>query len=575
MVVVRLLALAAFAWTSAAQVSVKLEAEMEPVTAGEPFRLVLSTEGAVPETVKFDPDPNIFIDPTPISQSSSTSIVNGAVSHRVSLQFHAEIAEPSTVTIPAATVTIGGKPYKTKPITVTAVERVEREGPTLGDGVRVTSSADKTEVYEGEAIMLTLEVWELEGVSIKGMSKIPQTIGFYTIPQEPVVTGVVATQYEGLKYHAQQSVQMLYPTRSGQLQIGKFEWDGVVRGVVDFNGMRRRVNERFLRASDAIDITVKPLPERPDGFSGSVGSFFVEGQLSSPQVDQGVPVKLAVHITGRGNPRAVSAPKFPDLDWAFVGDPMRIDNAPELAVKGGVDQRFEFAITPHEPGEQTIPRVQYVYFDPEKETYETKGIGPFSLTVFASDESDRPVLYDSEADSSAGAIDILATDILPIVTTPRNLTRGSGLPFVFWIAVVLPVIGYAGAAAYVLRRRRFENDHGFARAYRARSEAHRRLRGVLDADRPEEALHHALIQFVADTFNAPEAGMTAHDADSLLRANGCDDELCKNVQTILRKCERAVYANQSLPTEEMKALVHGAAAVVDQTGAKTRKQGTS
>jgi len=575
MVVARILILAACTWSAAAQVNVQLKAEMDPVTAGQSFRLLVTTEGALPEAVKFESTPHIVIDSTPASQSSSRFNNNGKVSQSVILHFLAEIAEPSVVNLPGATVTIAGKNYKTNPLTITAIEPVEQQGPTLGDGVRVNSFTDKSEVYEGQAVTLTLEVWEWEGVSIKGVPKTPRTVGFYAIPQEPVATAKVAKQHEGLKYSVLQSTQMLYPTRSGQLKIDPFRWEGIVRGVASVNGYKRNVRDRFTRSSEPLIIDVKPLPERPPGFTGSVGSFLVNGRLSSAQVDQGVPIKLAIHVTGHGNPRALSPPDPPDLDWAFVGEPVRTDAAPQRAVDGSVDQLFEFAITPHRPGNQSVPRMQFVYFDPDSEVYETKSIGPFPLTVFSSGETDRPVVFDAAENDSISTINILATDILPIVTARQNLTRGNGLPITIWFVAIIPVCAYAAAAAYVARRHRFANDHGFARAYHAKSEAHRELRGVLEAARPEESLHNALIQFVADTFNAPQAGMTAHDADTLLRSHGCSDDLCKNVQTILRKCERAVYASQSLPTEEMKALVHGAAAVIDQTKATARKRGKS
>lgn len=571
MVVARLLLIAACSWTATAQVSVRLEAELDPVTAGQPFGLIVTTEGASPEMVKFDAVPNLVVERVPSSHSTSATIINGKMSQRVILHYLAEIDEPMKVQLPPATVTVGGKTYKTNALTITAVEAVDRQGPTLGDGVRVNSFIDNTEVFEGEALTLTLEIWELEGVSIKGVPQFPSTVGFYAIPQEPVPAGVVTKQHEGLRYRVRQSAQMLYPTRSGQLQIGRFEWEGIVRGVTYSGGFKRQVRDRFTRASDPVTVKVKPLPNQPDGFTGAVGSFLVEGQLSSVQVVQGVPVKLALHITGHGNPRAVAPPLVPELEWAFVGEPVRTDAAPDAAVEGRVDQFFEFAITPHEPGNQTIPRLHFVYFDPEREMYETKGIGPFALTVFSSGETDRPVVFDGAENASAGTIDILATDILPIVTEGRNLARRDGLPLAFWLAAIVPVCVYAVAAGYVMRRRRFESDHGYARAYRARSDAHRELRGVLDSGRPEESLHRALIQYVANTFNEPEAGMTAHDAETILRSNGCDEELCKNARTILRNCERAVYASQSLPEEEMKALVHGAAAVIDQTKSAGRK----
>lgn len=574
MVVVRLLLFLVGSFAAGAQINVRLEADLEPVTAGQPFRLIVTTEGAMPDRVRFHDVPDLIIEQVP-SPSTFTSIINGKVSRRVVLHYVAEIGKPTTVELPAATVTIAGKTYKTNAITITAIEAVERSGPTLGDGVRVNSFTDKTEVYEGEPITLTLEIWEMDAVSIKGIPIHPQTVGFYAIPQEPVSTNVVTKQHDGLKYRVRQSTQMLYPTRSGKLQIDKFEWNGRVSGVAYLNGYRRRINDQFLRASAPIIIDVKPLPSPPSDFTGTVGSFLVEGRLSSVQVDQGVPVILAILLTGYGNPHAVTPPKPPKLDWAFVGQPSRTDVSPEQALSGRVNQRFEFAITPHKAGNHRIPRMQFVYFNPEHGEYESKGVGPFELTVFSSGESDRPVRFDAAENESIGAIDILATDILPIVNGRGNLSRSNGLPAVFWIAAIVPVCIYAAAAVYVSRRRRFQNDRGYARAYHAQSDAHRELRNVLEAVHPEQSLHRALIEFVANTYNAPEAGMTAQDARTLLRKNGCGDELCKKVQTILRKCERAIYASQSLPGEEMKALVHGAAAVIDQTKATARKRGKS
>jgi hypothetical protein len=134
------------------------------------------------------------------------------------------------------------------------------------------------------------------------------------------------------------------------------------------------------------------------------------------------------------------------------------------------------------------------------------------------------------------------------------------------------VVAYAVAAGYTARRRRFDSDRAYARQYRARSEAQRRLHGVHDSSAPEQTLHDAVIQYIADQFNVNGAGMTAHDADRVLRERGCDGELCRNVQTILRKCERAVYASQTLPSEELNALAHGAAAAIDQIEAHGKKK---
>ena len=83
------------------------------------------------------------------------------------------------------------------------------------------------------------------------------------------------------------------------------------------------------------------------------------------------------------------------------------------------------------------------------------------------------------------------------------------------------------------------------------------------AAEPAEELYRAVSGFVADKFNASDAGITSSDMRALLESRNAAPDLTESIVKILRACERARYAGVKLSSDEIEALTHAATAALD------------
>lgn len=456
---------------------------------------------------------------------------------------------------------------------------------------------DKREVYQGEAILLTMQVWRIQyrsvdsGVDRKGLIVAPSTEGFYVTPLEPVSFTASKGSRE---YHVTEERKLLYPTALGRLEIGAWHWEGMA--LIHHRNAARR-DRRFARnrlhyelGGGPIEITVKPLPEPPAGFSGAVGAFEIEASLGGLPAGapggegmvQGVPVALTVRVTGHGNPDAMGEPFVPAMDWAFAGEAeTQIESvaSPGTGVPA-VSKRFVYPITPLRAGPAFVPEIRFVFFDPDNGVYRTERAGPFPVSVLPSPESSGPraaaVGPAPEGRRGRGPPE----DVFrPVVERPARLRSRRSSPLRWPAVIALPVFLYAALAAYRTRIKRFEQDAGSARSHQARPRARKRLGGAEGAAEPAEEVYRAVVGYVADTLHVGSAGMTPEDVEGLLVEEGVDPgrragvgvyDAC-GVVDVLKACERARYGTQEFSRLEVRALVEAARLGLDRLDRRLRR----
>jgi len=276
---------------------------------------------------------------------------------------------------------------------------------------------------------------------------------------------------------------------------------------------------------------------------------------------------------GQGNPNAIGDPRSPDIKDAHVADPEKATEQVNDPNGFSVGKTYRYAITPLRAGALTIPAIEYCYFDTGAERYETEILGPFTLQSLSFSERERRVVIDDGlgVDDAEGAVTVLARDILPAVTDPGRLRPARGTTLATSALLAMPVLAYAVLGAFVSRRRRFEQNTAYARAYYAKSKSRKRLGEVAHSPEPADALYRAVVGFVADKFDLPEAGITSADIERLFEVRSLDRELAGNFAKILRRCERARYASAQLSADEVDALTHAALASMDRLDASLAK----
>jgi BatD DUF11 like domain len=138
-------------------------------------------------------------------------------------------------------------------------------------------------------------------------------------------------------------------------------------------------------ASPSTELKVLPLPTqgRPKDFSGAVGDFQVWSDASATRVTAGDPLTLRLHISGVGNFDRVDASMLDHLDHWKTYLP-KSSFTPSGAAGNKGEKVFEQPLIAALPGEESIPALEFSYFNPNTRRYERAHTQPIKVTVAAS-----------------------------------------------------------------------------------------------------------------------------------------------------------------------------------------------
>ncbi|MFP4499936.1 MAG: BatD family protein [Candidatus Hydrogenedentota bacterium] len=580
---------------------VQADVESTRVTAGKAFPVTVTAAGTRVGRPIIPHVQGLVINRTPASTSRSIQVEfrNGRSNtvEQHTWVYYATAQSPGEITLPPIQVRIDGKTYKTDPIPLTAEkqspgggqQRQPRSGrpgvagrgeqgepgagqprqpgstrpqdgtqdrePTWDDVVFVESMVDKREVYQGEALTLTVRVGELNigGVKIRGPRNVsmPESAGFYS---QPVDQQETTLERNGFPYRVHVLEQQLFAMRTGRLEIGRFRFAGVARAWTNGGGLDTR---QFDLDTEPIYVDVRPLPNPPKNFSGAVGRFRIVADMPQRDLEQGLPVELRLRVTGQGNPDAIGEPALPAMPWAHVSGP-RKDVTGRGSGGNTLTKTFTYTLTPLEPGEYTVPPVRFVYFEPKAGGYRTDDTPPMQVRV-ARGELPETLPEQTATTTPEGP----AQDIWSIKRNAGGLgsARGGGLASA--AVLVAPPALWGVFLAFFRRQRRLQHDTRYARNYRARAKSRERLRRMETAEEPVQELYRAVTGFLADKFNVEGAGMTSRDAARLLEDAQAPPEVTQGFVKALRACERERYAKTQLSQEEVNALAHAAVAHMD------------
>jgi hypothetical protein len=134
--------------------------------------------------------------------------------------------------------------------------------------------------------------------------------------------------------------------------------------------------------SSPLQLKVLPLPTegQPENFSGAVGEFRVSSDVTPASVAAGEPLTLRLHISGAGNFDRVDSTMLGHLDhWKTY--PAKSSFTPSDAVGNEGEKVFEQPLIAAQPGEQSIPGLEFTYFNPNTRRYERAQTAALTVTV--------------------------------------------------------------------------------------------------------------------------------------------------------------------------------------------------
>ena len=552
----------------------------EVVVNGDQFRLTYTVNSQdvkdflAPQAKGFD----VLMGPSR-SQQSNTQIINGKVSSSRSITYTYILMAVSegTFNIPSASIEVDGEKIFSNPLTIKVLPKDKEDansnqgnsgissrnqkssGRITDNDLFVLATASKTKVHEQEAILVTYKAYTTVDLR-QLLGKMPDQQGFYVQEVElPTQKTFKLEHYKGRNYNTVVYRQyVLFPQKAGRLEIPAVTFDAVVAqrvAVSDdpfeafFNGGGYvEVNKKIV--APKVVINVEPLPSKPEGYSGGVGTFTMKSDISTTELKANEAVTIKLTISGTGNMKLVSAPevKFPhDFE---IYDP-KIDDNYQLTADGlSGTKTIEYLAIPRHAGNFTIPPIEFKYFDIKSESYKTLKTDAYTLKVNKGDGSsaNQQVIADF---TNKESVKVLGTDILFIKTGDSALMQKGKYFFgttAYYLWYIVPFVLFI-VFVVIYRKQAVENANvARVKTKKANKVATKRMKlaGKLLSENKVNEFYDEVLKalwgYISDKLNIPVSKLSRDNIEAELAGPGVSEELIKEFIGALSECEFARYA---------------------------------
>jgi len=553
------------------------------VVVDKPFQLVYSVNASgrdlrAPEINNFD----ILAGPFQ-SHSSSIQIINGrqSSSEADSYTYTLQAQKVGTFTIPSASIIVNGRKYTSNGVSIRVLPADSKassrsQGSVQGNSSRGGSSAaitndnlfiraeaSKTNVYEQEAIVVTYKLYTLVDVVQCSPKKMIDFNGFMKQDiDQPTNKQFSLEHYNGRNYTSVVLFKfLLYPQHAGVLQIDKWNFEAVVQ--VKNKTAARSIFDDFFDSytnvtksvvAPAIKINVNALPAgKPASYSGTVGHFNMNANISSTQVKANDAVTIKLNIAGSGNMKLIKNPtiKFPDGFEAY--DPKVTNNFKTTSSGVSGNKVIEYMFIPRHSGNFQIPSAEFSYFDTQSRSYKTlrtpvyqmqvaKGAGGESSTVAASSYVDKEDVKQLSKD-----IRYIQTDKI-VLSKEEEPIFGS---VISWLMYLIPLVISLILFTFFRKQAKENANISLVKNKKANKVAQKRLRLAQkllkegDKDRFYDEVLKATWTYLSDKLSIPVALLTKDNVESELSKHNVEATQINQFTEILNTCEFARYAPNS------------------------------
>jgi len=553
------------------------------VVVDKPFQLVYSVNASgrdlrAPEINNFD----VLAGPFQ-SHSSSIQIINGrqSSSEADSYTYTLQAQKVGTFTIPSASIIVNGRKYTSNGVSIRVLPADSKASSRSQGGVQGNSSrggssaaitndnlfiraeASKTNVYEQEAIVVTYKLYTLVDVVQCSPKKMIDFNGFMKQDiDQPVNKQFSLEHYNGRNYTSVVLFKfLLYPQHAGVLQIDKWNFEAVVQ--VKNKTAARSIFDDFFDSytnvtksvvAPAIKINVNALPaNKPASYSGTVGHFNMNANISSTQVKANDAVTIKLNIAGSGNMKLIKNPtiKFPDGFEAY--DPKVTNNFKTTSSGVSGNKVIEYMFIPRHSGNFQIPSAEFSYFDTQSRSYKTlrtpvyqmqvaKGAGGESSTVAASSYVDKEDVKQLSKD-----IRYIQTDKI-ILSKEEEPIFGS---VISWLMYLIPLVISLILFIFFRKQAKENANISLVKNKKANKVAQKRLRLAQkllkegNKDRFYDEVLKATWTYLSDKLSIPVALLTKDNVESELSKHNVEATHINQFTEILNTCEFARYAPNS------------------------------
>ena len=390
------------------------------------------------------------------NQSVSNMWVNGKRTFSKSYSYFLTPTKKGSLTIGQATIEIDDNIYKTLPVKISVSESVavskDPNDPTyvVNENLHLVAEISNTNPYLNEGISIVYKLFYSPQINVTNVGEIetPEFENFWSqnikIPRLQIERG----SFKGDNYNfVTWKKTILYPQKSGKLDILPLSLDvsvDVPTNRRDFFGNRiyNQVSKKVTAGKRSIN--VKALPgNAPESFNGAVGKFDIKLNTNKTELNASESLQAIVKISGKGNLKLFSPPSVQVPNSLEKYDPEYNEKvSTSLAgMKGFISNTY--TLVPQFQGKYPIRSVEFTFFNPQLNKYETINSEDIIINVL-----EGPLSLD---ENNINTINTQSSNnILPsinqfkFIKTDSDLVKINSKPFIyslsFYSILIFPVL---------------------------------------------------------------------------------------------------------------------------------------
>lgn len=316
----------------------------------------------------------------------------------------------------------------------------------------ITYSVDKTKAFIGEQIHLAVKLYTRFEARGPDEFLFPTTEGFwkYDAPKTTTVRSV-RENIDGVNYSVYVIFEnFLFPQKAGEITIEPTTMKCRILKPIEKTGNSWEDFMNFGLAREVpvtlstqrLKINVEALPETQTNneFNGAVGEYTLKSEINRSRVNENDALNMRVTVNGRGNLKLIDPPKLDVSDNFEVYEPTSEENIEVDAAGVNGSKTYDFTIVARNACTDTIPAINFTFFDDNAQKYVSLNTGSFPVTVDPADPTQQAEMVSNFAaknsTGTAASPELLrALKTVPVATLHDHSVFGS-LPFYIILAAV-------------------------------------------------------------------------------------------------------------------------------------------
>ncbi|MDA8937554.1 BatD family protein [Flavobacteriaceae bacterium] len=499
------------------------------------------------------------------NQSVSNMWVNGKRTFSKIYSYFLSPIKKGSVTIGQATIEIDNKIYKTLPVKISVSESVsiskDPNDPNyvVNENLHLVAEVSNISPYLNEGISIIYKLYYSPQINVTNVGQIetPEFENFWSqnikIPRLQIERG----SYKGDNYNfVTWKKIVLYPQKSGKLEVLPLSLDvsvDVPTNRRDFFGNRiyNQVSKKVTAGKRSINVKVLPL-NAPESFNGAVGKFDIKLKTNKTELNASESLQATVKVSGNGNLKLFSTPSIKVPSSLEKYDPEYNEKVSTnlTGMKGFISNTY--TLVPQFQGKYPIKPVEFTFFNPKSNKYETIYSDEIIINVLEGPLSFQENNINSSSTTKSKNI-LPSINQFKFIKTEFDLVKINSSSFIysisFYSALIFPVLAILLLLIFFKSKKITNSQLIESRSRRANKLAKKYLsearKNLENKDVFYVALEKALHNFLKSKLSIETFDYSKEKISKLLFTKNIDKESIEFFIKLIENCEFARFTPAS------------------------------